>query len=167
MGFKMVFVSNNYLEDWEMKASRILVGLFGPSEAAKQLGITKGAMQWRCVKHGWKKAERVPNGEKDVAEIIMRAVEKSRQLSTVQLAKYVERASMDAAESERPLEVARKVADVSKVYSTLWPHEREGKLIEGAILVGMAEVKDAKVVEGEVVDEPIRERLSDRGQAGH
>jgi len=155
-------MSNN-LEDWELKASKALVALFGPSEAAKQLGIPKGTMLWRAQKYGWKKAASQPSGEKDIAEIIIRAVERSKQLTTVHLAQYAEKAAMEAAGHERPLEIARKVADVSKVYATLWPHEKEGKLIEGEILIGVAQVKDSKekAVEGEVIDEPIRERLSD------
>jgi hypothetical protein len=41
------------------------------------------------------------------------------------------------------LGIAGKVKDVASVHSTLWPEETHTQLIDGAILIGTAQVLDA------------------------
>lgn len=153
----------------EKAVCKALVALFGPREAARQLGVNENTMLGWCSKFGWKKAAVEPEKGPDMGDIIKRAIERSKQLSTVNLAKFVENAAGAAANLEKPLDSARKVRDVAGVYSTLWPAEKEPGLIEGEILIGKLEVRDASeenpVIEAEVLEvEPIREELPDGGQ---
>jgi hypothetical protein len=146
----------------DKSVAKALVVLFGPREAARQLQMNENTMCAWARNNGWKKATQSPAPTRDLGEIIKTAVERSKQLSTIHLAKYTEKAAIAASESEKPLEVARKVRDVAGVYSTLWPQDKSEKLIEGEILLGVVEVADIARVEGEVLDvEPVREELSD------
>jgi hypothetical protein len=59
------------------------------------------------------------------------------------LSKYAALAAEEAGEHPNKLSIAGKVKDVASVHSTLWPEETHTELIDGAILIGMAEVVDA------------------------
>jgi hypothetical protein len=59
------------------------------------------------------------------------------------LSKYAAEAAEQAAEHRDKLGIAGRVKDVASVHSTLWPEETHTELIDGAILIGMAEVVDA------------------------
>ena len=76
----------------------------------------------------------------DAAELIAKEIAANRESSERNLAAYVKNASEKAARHADPLEVARKVRDVAGVYQVLYPPEEEGGLIEGAILIGGAQV---------------------------
>jgi hypothetical protein len=130
-----------------MQAMKALVAVYGPREAARVSGIPSGTVLAYASKHKWKKAafNRPANvigttGETEVADVLVAALEKHRQESTLHLAEYTANASRKAAEHKDPLDVARKVRDVAGVFSVLYPPESESSLIEGAILIGEARV---------------------------
>jgi hypothetical protein len=64
--------------------------------------------------------------------------------SKVGLSKYAAEAAEQAAEHKDKLGIASKVKDVAGVQKTLWPEETHPELIDGAILLGTANVWDAK-----------------------
>lgn len=70
------------------------------------------------------------------------AIAGHKEEATVNLAHYVAKASKSAVASKNPLEIARKVRDVSQVYKNIFPTEGEEGLIEEAILVTGGLVKD-------------------------
>jgi hypothetical protein len=152
-------------------AVKALVALLGPREAARQAGISENTVLGWCRRFKWKKAGFLPkttgiNGsvpvKDDAAEALIRAVEKCREESTVNLAKYTERASRKAARHYDPLSIARNVRDVASVYNTIWPQGQENEMIEAGILIG-----DAKVTDNvEELEARVRGILSDTGQAG-
>jgi len=133
-------------------AVKALVAIYGPREAARIAGIKAGTVMGWCFRYKWKKivAPKIGPGVKedskidgmDAADVLRQSLENSKRASTLNLAKYTEKASQKAAEHANPLEVARKVRDVAGVYSTLWPVESEQGLIEGGILIGEAQVLD-------------------------
>ena len=117
-------------------------------------------------RHKWKKA--VMAEGKDAGDYIAEACANSKKVSTVHLAKFVERAAIHAAEEEEPLKVTRQAKDFAYVHAHLWPREKSSGMIEGSILIGAALVVDAKPVTGRVLDaehEPLRETLPDAGPA--
>jgi hypothetical protein len=59
------------------------------------------------------------------------------------LSKYAAEAAEQAAEHRDKLGIAGKVKDVAGVHKRLWPEETHNELIDGAILIGLAEVKEA------------------------
>lgn len=126
-------------------AVKALVTIYGPREAARISGLKPGTIFWWCKRYNWKKAKarEAPSiVGKDAGDAIRDALEKSKTASTINLAKFTERASEKAAKHTNPLEVARKVRDVAGVYSTLWPNESETELIAGGILIGEQRVED-------------------------
>lgn len=159
--------------DVDRKAIKALVTLFGPREAARQAGLPEGTVTRWAAQFGWKKAI-VADTRKDAGDMITDAVQNSKKVSTVHLARFVERAAVDAADetkTPKPLDVARQVKDVAAIYGTLWPHQKQAGIIEGAILIGGAVVTDSeKPVRGkEVTDESndsLREELPDQGPPG-
>jgi Putative ATPase subunit of terminase (gpP-like) len=161
------------MRDWSIdrKAIKALVAVYGPREAARQAGISPFTVLSWCRRYKWKKADRIirstgVNGAlagtaKDAADSITAAMARHKEEATVDLAHYTARAARDAAKHEEPLEIARKVRDVAQVYRTLYPPEEGGEIIEGAILVGRAVVKDNPVemleaTTGEVDEEEAR-----------
>jgi hypothetical protein len=144
----------------EKSAIKALVILLGPVEAARQTGINLNTIRSLARSNRWKKARPGPN-MRDAGDMVKEAIEKSKETATLHLAKFTENAAVKAAESNDPLAVARRVRDVAGVYSTLWPNQEKAALIEGGILLGQMEVKDA-----EIIDEPVRQELPDRGHPG-
>ena len=150
-------------------AVKALVTIYGPREAARIAGIPPGTVMGWCHRFQWKKmtvpritaesAARTNIDGMDAADVLRQSLEKSKTASTMNLAKFTERASEKAAEHPNPLEVARKVRDVAGVYSTLWPAESEGELIEGGILIGTAQVVDDPKEIKELTD--VREIIPD------
>lgn len=170
----LVAERKNYRHDHD--AVKALVALYGPREAARVSGIPYGTIAAWCFRFKWKKANlgrpvitQSVLG-KDAGDMLKDALESSRDNSVLNLAKYTEKASQKAADSENPLEIARKVRDVAGVFSTIFPQEQGSELIEGAILIGSAKVVDnpqeilEAAKEAEVID--VREELSDQGSAG-
>jgi len=99
---------------------------------------------------------------KDASDMLKESLEHSRVKSTLHLARYVEKASKQAANHANPLDVARKTRDVAGVYQVLYPPEEGSELIEGSILIGAAKVTDdVKEIEAHV-----REELPDHRSAG-
>lgn len=135
----------------DMAAMKALVAVYGATEASKISGVPFGTIKSWCFRHGWHKAKlppaksRFPIGGKDPAEVFEHALAKHRDSSTLHLAQYTARAAKKAAVHEEPLEIARSVRDVAQVYKTIWPPEEGGEMVEGAILVGTAIVKDDPV----------------------
>jgi hypothetical protein len=141
-------------------AVKALVTIYGPREAARISGVKAGTVMGWCSRYKWRKvaADRLPAiAGKDAGDAIRHALETSKTNSTMNLAKYTERASKKAAEHGNPLEVARKVRDVAGVYSTLWPAESENELIAGGILIGEQRVEDNPEELKEILD--VREEL--------
>lgn len=101
--------------------------------------------------------------------MIKESLENSRIKSTLNLAKYTEHASAEAANAPKKLDVARKVRDVAGVYQILYPPEEGSELIEGSILIGAAKVTDnVKEIEAHVVEAgDVRQELPDHRSAGH
>lgn len=153
-------------------AVKALVAVYGPREAARQSGLPTGTVLGWCAKFKWKKADRIVRGTrahennpmtgKDPAQVLTEALQNHKDESTLHLAKYVEKASKAASKSEKPLEVARQVRDVSQVYKTLYPPEEGGEMIEGAILVGGMKVKD----DPQEMLANVRQELPDQRPAG-
>ena len=131
-------------------AVKALVTVYGPNEAARISGVPRGTIHTWCHRYKWKKAivnvvgagieGKTNMAGKDAGDILRESLEDSKRESTLNLAKFTQRASKKAAEHKNPLEVARKVRDVAGVYSTLWPAEEHTELIDGGILLGTAEV---------------------------
>jgi hypothetical protein len=149
----------------DKSAIKALVTVYGIREATRMSGLPFGTVSGWAFKYQWKRAKvgikagGEPKGL-DAGDMLKEALEKSKEASTLNLAKFTEKASLKAAEHRRPLEIARKVKDVASVYSTLWPVEEQNGLIEGGILIGTQEVRldskeieEAKVVEGRVIEE--------------
>lgn len=130
----------------EKAALKALVTLHGPREAARVAGIPFGTVSSMCFKYKWKKATGFappsdhPLAGKDAADVIRESLERHRNDSTLNLAKYVDKAAKKAADSTDPLEVARKVRDVAGIHQIIFPREEDGGLIEGEILIGAAKV---------------------------
>lgn len=145
-------------------AVKALVTIYGPRETARITGLRPGTVMGWSSRYKWKKISNKPLPEiagKDAGDAIRDALEKSKVASTMNLAKFTERASEKAAKHANPLEVARKVRDVAGVYSTLWPNESEGELIEGAILIGAAQVTDNQHEIKQLKETDVREVLPD------
>lgn len=143
-------------------AVKALVVAFGQREAARLAGIKYGTLAVWCKRFHWKKAERPVNDvqaicKQDAGDALKTTLEGYKGTSTLHLSKYAAEAATQAAKAKDKLSVARKVRDVAAVHSTLWPAERSGDLIEGAILIGMADVTDdapeEKAVKGRVLTE--------------
>lgn len=136
----------------DRKAIQALVAVFGPREAARQAGLKEGTVLKWCSRYKWKKAIRItrttgingnsPVANKDAAQVLTEALQKMKEDSTLNLAKYVDRAAKQAAKKKDPLESARAVRDVSHVYSTLYPPAEEGEMIDSFILLRGGAVKD-------------------------
>ena len=71
-------------------------------------------------------------------------MELRKDRSRLGLSKYAAEAAEQAAEHRDKLGIAGKVKDVASVHSTLWPEEERSELIQGAILIGTANVWDAE-----------------------
>jgi hypothetical protein len=161
--------------DEELGALKALVTVYGPREAARVSGIPPGTMFSYCHRYKWKKAsfKRPPVTKKDsltgkdAADLLAEALEKHRADSTLNLAKYVDKAARKAASHKDPLSVARKVRDVAGVHQVIFPQEEGEGLIEGAILIGRAKVTDniAEIEEMKVVTD-VRQELPDQRPAG-
>ena len=150
----------------ELDAMKALVAVYGTREAARVSGIPYGTISCYAFKYKWRKAAfRKQEGShealagKDAAEVLTEALQKHREDSTLNLAKYVDKAARDAARHGNPLDVARKVRDVAGVHQILFPKEEETGLIEGAILLGLEkpeidtkEIEDAKAEGAEIID---------------
>lgn len=128
-------------------ALKALVTMHGPREAARVAGIPFGTVSAMCFKYKWKKAAfkaLPPAGNnldgKDAADVIRDTLERHRSDSTLNLAKYVDKAAKAAVKERNPLDVARKVRDVAGVHQILFPKDEEGGLIEGEILIGTRQV---------------------------
>jgi hypothetical protein len=161
--------------DPEKAALKALVTLHGPREAARVAGIPFGTVSSMCFKYKWKKATGFappsdhPLGGKDAADVIRESLERHRSDSTLNLAKYVDKAARDAAKHKDPLEVARKVRDVAGVHQILFPKEDEGGLIEGEILIGARQVTintEEVAARAKEVDNNVWPELSDSGPGG-
>jgi hypothetical protein len=126
-----------------LEAMKTLVALHGTRKAARVSGIPYGTLSAMAFKFRWKKAkfkEPENQAEKDAADVVKEEIQQARKDSELNLARYVDNASKEAAKHKQPLEVARKVRDVAGVYQVLYPPDEEGGLIEGAILLGEAAV---------------------------
>lgn len=141
--------------DWSINrdAVKALVAVYGPREAARQAKLKECTVLRWCARYGWKKASRLIhtngiNGDPsipmtdDAGDALVKAFQKHKEQSTLNLAHYTAKASKQAAKLSNPLEKARQVRDVATVYKTLWPAEEGGKLIEGEILIGTMKVRD-------------------------
>jgi hypothetical protein len=133
----------------DKSAIKALVAVYGALEASKQSGIPFGTIKSWCFRYGWHKVKlpprpkgSLPISNKDPAEALEAALLQHRDSSTLHLAQYTARAAKKAANHEKPLEIARAVRDVAQVYKAVWPPEEGGEMVEGAILVGNAIVKD-------------------------
>jgi hypothetical protein len=163
-------------------AVKALVAVYGAVEASKLSGVPFGTIKSWCFRYGWRKLRlperpkgHLPISNKDPAEAFEAALAEHRDSSTLHLAQYTARAAKKAAQHEEPLEIARSVRDVAQVYKAVWPPEEGGEMVEGAILVGTAQVKDdtAEMLAAteilEVRDqmsevrEDVREDISDQG----
>lgn len=150
----------------EIGAIKALVTVYGTREAARVSGIPYGTISSYAFKYKWKKAAvRPPPSRndsmsgKDAADVIVEALEQARSDSTLNLARYVDKAAKDAANHKDPLEVARKVRDVAGIHQIVFPPEEGEGLIEGAILLGLEkptvnakEIEDARAEGAEVID---------------
>jgi hypothetical protein len=130
---------------------KALVTILGPREAARQSGLNPNLVLKWATRFKWKKLGFIPrtsgiNGgvppAEDVTSALIKALEKSRDNSTVSLAKYTENAAKKAEVHKDPLSIAKNVRDVAFVHKTLWPNGEKSELIEAAILVGDARVVD-------------------------
>ena len=153
------------------EAVRALVAVYGAAEAAKQSGVPFGTVKSWCFRYGWHKIRHLPRAKvtcaisnKGPVEALISAMEKHREESSLNLAAYTAKASRKAADHADPLAIARNVRDVASVYSTVWPPDEGGEMVEGAILVGGAPVKDDPSEMLEVID--VREALPDAGPQG-
>jgi hypothetical protein len=134
------------------QAVKALVAVYGPYEAARQSGLPLGTIKTWCWRYKWKKAKVLPIGTgingntliagKDAAQALIDALQSHKEASTLNLAKFTEKASRKAAEHKDPLSMARNARDVAQVYKTVWPVEKEEGMIEEAILIGSAKVTD-------------------------
>jgi hypothetical protein len=163
----------------ELDALKALVTVYGPREAARLAGIPYGTMASYAFKYSWKKhAFKQPKSihedavtGKDAGDVMAEALERHRSDSTLNLARYVDKAARKAAEHGDPLEVARKVRDVAGVHQIIFPQEEDGGLIEGALLIGTekptinhAEIEAAKATTVETID--VRAELQDNRPGG-
>jgi hypothetical protein len=158
-------------------AIKALVAVYGPREAARQAGLPQGTVLYWATKYKWRKADRIPrstgiNGmsgiiPKDAGDAISDAMAQHKEEATVRLAQYTAKAARKASQLKDPLEKARNVRDVAAVYRAVWPEEQGGEMVEGAILVGGAAVRD-NPVEMLALTTPgdVREELSDQRPQG-
>lgn len=161
--------------DWSINrdAVKALVAVYGPNEAARQSKIPRGTVLSWCRRYKWKKAAVLPrtngiNGmtgvvPQDAADAIASAMANHKRETETHLAQFTEKAARKAAASEDPLKVAHQVRHVAQVYSTLWPPEDGGEMVEGAILIGNAPVTDnhAEMIAQSEVIEDVRQELPD------
>lgn len=136
----------------DRQAVKALVAVYGPREAARQAGLPPGTVLAWCRRFKWKKADRItrttgingnsPIAHKDAAQVLTEALQKHKEDSTLHLAQFTSKAAKQASNLENPLEKARQVRDVAAIYSTLYPPDEGGEMIEAAILLGKAPVKD-------------------------
>jgi len=133
-------------------AVKALVAVYGPNEAARQAGIPIPTVKSWCQRFKWKKAERIIRttgrptnsaiAHKSAADALIQALQNHKDASTLNLAKYVEKASRKALSKKDPLECARQVRDVASVYGTIFPEETTEGMIEARILIGEGKVTD-------------------------
>lgn len=156
-------------------ALKALVTMHGPREAARVAGIPFGTVSAMCFKYQWKKAtgfkppDNHPLAGKDAADMIKESLERHRSDSTLNLAKYVDKAAAQAAKLKDPLESARKVRDVAGVHQILFPKDEEGGLIEGEILIGTRQVTintEEVAARAKEITTDVWPELSDRGSGG-
>ena len=153
--------------NWETIKALVLV--HGARETARRTGLnvnTIMARAWRC---GWKKVTQSPQSicNQSPADALQVTLSEAKANSTVALATYTERASRQAAKHGKPLDIARKVRDVSAVYGQLWPQERHEEIIQASILLNPDQVIDAETGEesagqGRGVVKSTRKRVSGR-----
>jgi hypothetical protein len=159
-----------------LEAMKTLVALHGTRKAARLSGIPYGTISAMAFKFQWKKAqfkEMENQAEKDAGDVVKEEIQRARKDSELNLARYVDKASRDAARHKEPLEVARKVRDVAGVYQVLYPPDEEGGLIEGAILLGEAPVTnnprevELSTLNPQLSTSDVRAELPDAGPESH
>ena len=131
--------------NWE--TVKTLVTAFGPREAARRTGINPNTLMSRCIRHGWRKAvvaveTSQPLGNQSPSDALAEVLQTAKTQSTLHLARFTEKASKQAANSGKPLEIARKVRDVAAVYGQLWPNEKRTEIIQASILLNPDLVTD-------------------------
>jgi hypothetical protein len=158
-------------------AVKALVAVYGPSEAARQAKLSRNTVLTWCRRFKWKKAAVIPRSSgkngmsgivpEDAGDAIVRAMAAHKEEAEVNLAHYAANAARQAAKLKDPLEKARNVRDAAAVFRAVFPEEQGGEMVEGAILVGAALVRDDPVEMLAVTQiEDVRKDLSDQRPEG-
>jgi len=144
---------------------KTLVIAFGPRAAAREANLNVNTVLSLARRRGWKRnnasqpassqipsmpaatsaiCETKPDSTqvsictRSPADSLGLALAGLRSRSTHHLATYVEKASRVAAESDSPLQISRKVKDVSDVHKALWPNEHQrNDILQIGVLVGV------------------------------
>jgi hypothetical protein len=137
-------------ERWEQIKTAYAAGI-GLREIARKMNIPEGTVLAHAKRHGWTQQIQVATQQQSDAITPVQSVPQSiaaimserKDRTKLGLSKYAALAAEEAGEHPNKLSIAGKVKDVASVHSTLWPEETHTELIDGAILIGMAEVVDA------------------------
>lgn len=144
---------------------RTLVIAFGPRAAAREANMNVNTVLSLARRRGWKKANASQSSDashpqevnstsaicetkqestqdsictQSPASSLALALQNLRTRSTHNLATYVDKASRVAADSDNPLQISRKVKDVSDVHKAIWPNEgQRNDILQIGILIGV------------------------------
>ena len=151
-------------ETWEQIKTGYAAGV-PLRELARRMNIPEGTVLYHAMRYGWTQQikaathpQPVPQSDtiaplkntiapvqsvQSVSLSVAAILAERKERTKLGLSKYVTEAAEQAGEHPDKLGIAGKVKDVASVHGTLWPEETHTELIDGAILIGMAEVVDA------------------------
>lgn len=150
-----------------------LVVLYGPREAARQLGLSAGTVTELAHRKGWRQAtaaagpssaispaDNTHNGDScnashnpvTVSDAIAAAQRSHKQRSTAALGQFVAEAAEEALSGQSRLAKAKRVRDVAAIHTSLWPIENRPALLSVGILIGSTPVPDsARPIPGQIL----------------
>jgi hypothetical protein len=141
-------------ETWEQIKTGYAAGI-NLREIARKMNIPEGTVLTHAKRRGWTQQIQVATQElvvtqsdaitpvQSVPQSIAAILSERKDRTNLGLSKYAAEAAEQAAEHKDKLGIAGKVKDVASVHSKLWPEEPHTQLIDGAILIGTAQVLDA------------------------
>jgi hypothetical protein len=129
---------------------RMLVADVGYKLASQETGIRQGTLRQWARRFKWKSAhthsQAVTTVTKPIAQAHADCLAALRTQSTFGLASYSARAATAAAKHPKPLEIARKVADLSTVHKTVFPEQQQqSSVLQIGVLIG--EIQPQEVTE--------------------
>jgi hypothetical protein len=152
-------------ETWEQIFTAYASGV-GLREIARKMNIPEVTVLQHAHRHRWTQQIKNATGQvhtassnviaplssdaitpvqsvQSVPQSVAAILNERKERSRLGLSRFAAEAAEQAGEHPNKLLIAGKVKDVAGVHSTLWPEETHTQLIDGAILIGTAQVLDA------------------------